>query len=126
MKRPQKKRETNLVLKNIIIFVITLIILGGIFSSVNPEKNKIIKTELSTIFTQIKNAEVKKVQVSGVSLLVELKDGRRERAKKEGSESFITLAKNYGVPESQLSNIIIEVKEESGLLFWLQNILPFL
>src|SRR3989344_8333971 len=35
------------------------------------------------------------------------------------------MARNYGVPESQLAAVIIEVKEPSGVLFWLQNILPF-
>jgi len=127
MKRPSKKDLANkLILKNIVVFIIALIIIGGIFSGVSADKNKIIKTDVSTIFTQIKNAEVKKITVENSILNVELKDGRKERAKKESGESLITQAKSYGVPESQLANIIIEVKEESGFLFWLQNLLPFI
>ena len=127
MKRPSKKDLANkLILKNIVVFIIALIIIGGIFSGVSADKNKVIKTDVSTIFTQIKNAEVKKIIVENSILNVELKDGRKERAKKESGESLITQAKSYGVPESQLANIIIEVKEESGFLFWLQNLLPFI
>ncbi len=127
MKRPSKKDlAKKLVLKNIVIFVIALIIVGGIFAGINADKNKIIKTDISTIFTQIKNAEVKKITIQNTLLSVDLKDGRKEEAKKEAGESLITMARNYGVPESQLSNITIEVQEESGWLFWLQNILPFI
>jgi len=45
---------------------------------------------------------------------------------KEAGESFSSLMKNLGVDPAKIAKINIQVKDESGLNFWLATILPIL
>ncbi|MCG2695552.1 ATP-dependent zinc metalloprotease FtsH [Candidatus Parcubacteria bacterium] len=66
------------------------------------------------------------IVIEGDELKVSLTSGESETVKKEIGETLSELLNNFGVEKEKLANIKIEVKDESGLDFWLTSILPFL
>ncbi|MCK4553495.1 AAA family ATPase, partial [Candidatus Parcubacteria bacterium] len=81
---------------------------------------------IETLISQIEMEQVSIIIIEGDELKITLKDGKEEIVKKEPGESLSELLRNFGVEKEKLANIKIEVKEESGLDFWLTAILPFL
>ena len=69
-----------------------------------------------------------KVVVEGDQLNIELKDAnaKAQIVKKESTESFGELMKNYGVSDESRKGIAVEVKDESSWKFWAVNLLPAL
>jgi len=63
--------------------------------------------------------------VSGGNINVSFKDGTKGEAKKEVESSLSETLFNYGVTPAEISATPIEIKNESGLGYWLLNILPF-
>jgi len=113
-------------LKNILIFVAALIALAVLFSTINLGGEKPAVVGLVDIARQIGAEEVKAVVIRDTKLNVELKDGKKEIATKEGNESFTTLAKNLGVPEDKLQKISITVEEPSGIASWFAFAFPII
>jgi len=115
----------NLV-KNFLIFFIIFLLIAALFSTFGTSKSKGEKADITTLINQINNEEVASIIVEGDELKITLKDGREEVVKKETGEKLSELLNNYGVEPEKLANIKTEVKEESGLNFWLTTLLPFL
>jgi len=115
----------NLV-KNFLIFFVIFLLIAALFSTFGTGKQKGEKAGIETLINQIGNEEVSSIVIEGDELKVSLKDGREEVVKKEAGESLSELLSNFGVDKEKLTKIKIEVKEESGLDFWLAAILPFL
>lgn len=113
-------------IKNFIIFFIIFLFIAALFSMYGASGQKSDKAGIETLIYQINNEEVAGIAIEGDELKVALKDGREETVKKEPGESLSELLKNFGVEPAKTANIKIEVKDESGLDFWLAAILPFL
>ena len=115
----------NLV-KNFLIFFIVFIIIAAIFSQFGSFDKEAEVVGIETLISQINNEEIESIIVEGDELKVSLNNGSEEKVKKEIGESLSELLNNFGVDSAKLTNIKIEVKDESGLNFWLTAILPFL
>ncbi|MFH1522726.1 MAG: ATP-dependent zinc metalloprotease FtsH [Patescibacteria group bacterium] len=115
----------NLV-KNFLIFFIVFIVIAVIFSAYGGAGKKIETVGIKTLISQINNEEVTDIIVQGDKLTVTLNSGEKEEVKKETGESLSELLKNFGIESEKIANIKIEVKDKSGLDYWLVTILPFL
>jgi cell division protease FtsH len=114
-------------IKNILIFLVVILAMAAIFSFYGQGGEKAEKAGIEVLVGQIKNGEVASVIVEGDKLNVTLKDGRKEEIKKESGETFLEVLKNFNVEPDKISAIKIEVKDNEGFSFWLNNIiLPFL
>ncbi|MBU4347123.1 ATP-dependent zinc metalloprotease FtsH [Patescibacteria group bacterium] len=113
-------------IKNFIIFFIIFLFIAALFSMYGASGQKSDKAGIETLIYQINNEEVAGIVIEGDELKVALKDGREETVKKEPGESLSELLKNFNVEPAKIANLKIEVKDESGLDFWLAAILPFL
>ncbi|MDO8571537.1 MAG: hypothetical protein Q7R79_02570, partial [bacterium] len=79
----------NSILKNIIVFVLTVALIGFAFSFASKVSSQ--KTERVTIealVNQINEESVESIGVKGDTLMIELKNGTKELVQKEPSESL--------------------------------------
>ncbi len=81
---------------------------------------------ISEIAQGVKSSQVTKILVSNNELEVTFKDGVIKNSKKEEGGSVPESLASYGVTAVDISKVDIEVKNESGLLFWLANLSPIL
>ncbi|MFA6198082.1 MAG: ATP-dependent zinc metalloprotease FtsH [Patescibacteria group bacterium] len=113
-------------LKSFIIFVIIFLALGGLFSLYQTSTKKVTEISLNQVVKQIDNAEVNQIIVEGSKINVVLKDGTKEVSRKESTESFGDVLKNYGVSAEKIQALNVEIREGSGGSFWINTLLPFL
>lgn len=113
-------------LKNFIIFFFLFLLIAGLFFTSSDLGKKEETVGIHKLVEQINNEEVESVIIEGSILKITLKDGTGESVKKEQGESLSSLLSNFEVDPEKITKINIEVKEESGLRFWLMTLMPFL
>jgi len=114
------------IIKNLLIVFVILLIISGIFtiySSPFEEKEKI---PLNQVVTHINNDEVSKIIIQENKLEIELKDGTKKESQKESESSLTESLKNYNVDTEKLNQIVLEIKDPSGIGFWAITLLPFM
>jgi len=114
------------IVKNIVVFLLALFIVGSflsLYSSRSLKKEE--KISIETMVQQIHNEEVKEIIVQGDTLHITLKkDDKKEILHKEPSESLSTLLKNYNVDTEKLKKASVEVKDQASL-FWFNAFITF-
>ncbi|MEK7067845.1 MAG: ATP-dependent metallopeptidase FtsH/Yme1/Tma family protein, partial [Patescibacteria group bacterium] len=115
----------NPLLKNILLFAIIFLAVAGLFSTYNMQATKIETKDIATLVNQIEGDLVKSIDIEDNRLLVTLKTDVKEEILKEPQDSLSTLLKNYSVTPEKIKAVSIQVKERSGLSYWLETILPF-
>lgn len=103
-------------------------ILVAFWSLITKETAKTDEITISTLSQKIKAGEVKGILVEGEHLTITLNDGKDTKlsSKKEVESSLTDTLANYGVTPDDLSNANINIKNQTGFLFWIGNLLPFL
>ncbi len=81
---------------------------------------------ISDLAKSVSIGEVKKIVVAGDKLTITYTNDEIKKAKKEIGSSLSQTLFNYGVSSEALGKTAIEIKDESGFMFLLLNILPFL
>jgi len=113
-------------LKNLLIAFLAFLTIAGFFTLLNRPAEKPAEVSLSQLVEQINQEKVSKIIIKGNLLEIELRDNSQEKATKEKETSLTESLKNYGLDSEKLKLVNLEIKEESGLAFWLGAILPFL
>ncbi len=116
-----KKLITNIFLALLILFVIS-----GIFTLYSNPLEKQKEIPLNELVTQINEGKVAKITIEESNLNIELKDGVKEKSRKEQETSLTQSLINYGVNPEKLKEISLEVKQASGFLVWAGTLLPFI
>ncbi len=107
-------------------FLIFLVLMT-IYSFLTESGSKTPVISISQLATDISAGLVTKITVEADNLTVEyLKDHEIKKAKKEEGTALTQTLVNYGVPLAKLNTLQIEVKAESGILFWFLNLAPIL
>ncbi len=124
-KKIQKKKPqegNNTLFHGSAIFIGLLIVYSVIASQVTvPEQ-----LSVSDLARDISAGRVLSVVVIGEELKVTYIDKSEKKSKKENETSLSETLVNYGVSKEKLSTVNIEVKNESGFLYYLINLSPFL
>ena len=121
-KKPgQDKSPFMSILNMFLIFIIIVSVYGYIKEG--SKENKDIT--ISALVSEINNNQIKSIVVSGEELQIEKVDGTKQVSKKELESSLTQTLSNYGVATSSLADVNIEIKRDTGFLFWL-NFLPIL
>ncbi len=102
------------------------VLLSFLYSAFGGENTKPEDVSVSWVAQQVRMGEVETIIVQGDKLSVTLLDGTEAVAKKEAEASLSETLVNYGVSQDDLANVVIEVKNESGLGYWLMNLAPIL
>jgi len=106
------------------LFVFML--LTALYLLVSGTPKKVEEVSISDLAKSVSALEVKTIQVEGGELTVTYKNDEVKKAKKEIESSLSQTLFNYGVKPEALSSTQIEVTADTGFMFWLGNILPFL
>ena len=114
------------IFKNFLIFFIIFLVIAGLFSMYSSPLQKSEEVSINQLIDLINKEEVKSIEVSQEELKIVLKDDTQQKVRKESTESFSVLMKNYDVSPEKLKLINIMVKDGKGLSFWLASLLPFL
>ena len=113
-------------IKNFLIFFLAFLLLASLFSLWAAPTTQTEPVSLNQVLGAIGEQNVVELQVLPSELKAKLKDGRILTAKKESGETLSNLIKNYGLDPKIVLTIPQEVKEPSGLSYWLATLLPFL
>lgn len=79
---------------------------------------------LSDLANKISAGEVLSIVVNGNDLDISLKDGEKLTSKKEDRVGITETLKNYNIAPEKMSAVSLEIREQSGLSFWLSIIIP--
>ena len=112
--------------KNIAWIILMLLTTALIFSLILQPEEKPEQLSISQVAERIIAGETMKLTVSGNTLEIELADGKKAISQKESEAGLSETLKNYGVTPEHLSLVALEIKDESGLKFWLTMMLPVL
>jgi cell division protease FtsH len=123
-KAPQKKgpsRPGTQIMSAILIFMVIV----AVYSAISSPTDKTAQFTLADVAKNITENKIEKITVEGEKVLIDLKDKTKAEAKKEPESALSDTLVRYGVTPLQLNTTPIEIKNESGLGYWLANILPF-
>jgi len=107
-----------------VLFIFVLI--GGLYTLIVENTNKKEEISLSELSTLVQGGDLESVVVEGDSVVVTDVAGTVYKTKKEAEISFSEMMTNYGVSSEALSEIPLEIKNQSGFVYWLMQILPIL
>ena len=113
---------------NILSTVLFLIALSFIYSHFTNTTKKPDEFAISQVAEQVKSGDVKEIIVRGTALEVIYTDETRNKgvAKKENDAAVTESLINLGVTADQVSKVSIKVEEETGALYWISNLAPFI
>ncbi|BCX15885.1 MAG: ATP-dependent zinc metalloprotease FtsH [Candidatus Parcubacteria bacterium] len=117
----------NKIVKNILVAVLIFISILLFFSTLSlPQKEEVAKLTLNDLAKGINENRVSRIVVEGEIIKATFIDGKKGETKKEVETSLSETLRNFGVAPEKLSQIPIEIKEESSLKFWASILLPSL
>lgn len=126
---PNKKQEKGKGPKigfftQIIVAIVIFGVLSGAYSLIAKLASKTTEITISQVVQMVNAGEVKTITVSGNTLDIIATDGSEKVSKKETEAGITETLKNYGVTPEALAKTSIDIKSESGVGYWLLNILP--
>ncbi len=111
--------------KNILLFVITIVVIGAILSTYTLSGEKPEEIGIGTLVERIQDGEVERIEVKGDE--INITAGEDELvSRKESDSSLSEQLVNYGVTPEQLAGITIDVSNNGGRSYFLGIILPSL
>lgn len=116
--------KLNLTPKNIILWIIAVIVFSMIISNARDVSKLFPNKPLSTLLQDAKNGEVKKVEVIDTKLLATYKDDKIYSINKESQDSFYKTLTDAGVDPKTME---IDIKDTTGGAIWtnlVSNVLP--
>lgn len=113
-------------LKGLISVFVIIFLIAIAFSFYDTSKKNDKEISLAELSTKIKSDEVSKIEVTGETLKIQLKNNEEKESKKEKDSSFTESMINLGVTQEKLSSVNISVKDDASSNFFLNFILPFL
>ncbi len=112
--------------KNVLGALLILMFLAVLYTTFSGSFREIPEITLSELVGKINNAEVAKITVRDSVLDVKLKDGTDLTSKKENEAALSETLKNYGVADDRLREVLLDVQNPSGFMYWLGVSLPFI
>ncbi|MEK7140891.1 MAG: ATP-dependent zinc metalloprotease FtsH [Patescibacteria group bacterium] len=105
--------------------ILIFMLITGLYLMISGSGQKIPEVPISDLAKSVSAGGVKKIIVAGEKLTITYQNDEIKESKKEAGSSLSQTLFNYGVQPDALSRAGIEVKDESGFMFFLLNILPF-
>jgi ATP-dependent Zn proteases len=108
--------------------LLLLIAVTAIFSYLTDSQEPPAELTVTDVVEQVKAGEVDTIIVRGTTLEVTYEDETRNRgeAKREVDASVTESLTNLGVTPEELAAITIDVRRETGFMFWFAQLAPFL
>ncbi|HRY62286.1 MAG TPA: ATP-dependent zinc metalloprotease FtsH [Candidatus Paceibacterota bacterium] len=112
--------------RSILGFILIFVLIIGLYSAYVEESKKTEDISISVLSSDIKAGLVKKITVEGDYLYADYNDEKQKISQKELETSLTETLVNYGVTGEELAKVNVEVKQSSGVMFWIINLAPFI
>lgn len=106
--------------------ILFFMLITGLYLLVSGSGKTIPEVAISDLAKSVSAGEVKNILVEGDKLTITYQNNDVKTAKKEVGSALSQTLFNYGVTKDALAKTEIQIKDESGFMYWLVNILPFL
>ncbi|MBX4210861.1 ATP-dependent zinc metalloprotease FtsH [Candidatus Parcubacteria bacterium] len=116
----------NQFLGNVLTTLFIFLALITFYSLVVENRGKVSVIPLSELAGDIQHSKVSTINVQGEKLNIEYTDKTKKESKKEENTALTQSLVNYGVTGAQLSNVKIDIQGQSGFIYWLVNLTPFI
>jgi cell division protease FtsH len=126
MKMKKPTSITPKILKNLFFVILTFIVILTIFSSLYSTQEAPEQITLNDLANSINSQQVKDITVSGNTVNATLKNNAKVETQKETDSSLSETLKNYGVNPKALSQIPLNITNESGWKYWMGILIPTL
>lgn len=110
--------------KNIIIALITVLAVSAIFSSMSLSTAKPETVTIAKLAQQIEEGAVLDTDVEGSEITVTLKDGAKQKSRKDANVALEQILAEYGLDADDIRNANITIKDRSTRSYLLGVILP--
>jgi cell division protease FtsH len=129
MEEKNKKAKNSFLdsinIKSIFIIFFVVIFFFSLFRSISTEVQKVIPEKpISTVLKELKDNQVKKIEVYDNRIIVHYKNKNLATSYKETGESFLKTLKDNGVDTKNIEIVIKDTQASSGLISFLANIIP--
>ncbi|MES2223960.1 MAG: ATP-dependent zinc metalloprotease FtsH [Patescibacteria group bacterium] len=125
-KSPKKDEVKRDLIKNIILIFLFLGVLIFAYPYLVGTADKKTDVNLSELARDIKEAKVTSLTVEGDTVTAKYADSTEKTSKKEVETSLSETMANYGVTGDELSKVNIDVKTDTGFIFWFANLAPII
>jgi cell division protease FtsH len=106
--------------------ILIFMLITGAYLIISGDGKVIPEVPISDLAKSVSVGDVKNILVEGDKLIITYQNDEVKTAKKEVGSALSQTLFNYGVTSEALAKTEIQIKDESGFMFWLINILPFL
>ena len=125
------KRPGSGMTSNLLTALFIFLIIGALFSYVSEANKSNPEIPLSQVAQDVSSGKVASIVVSGEELQItykaeEGKTAEVKKSKKEVGTAVTETFAKYGIASTTLSAVSIDIKNESGFLYWFLNLAPFL
>ena len=118
--------KTKPIIKNLFLVILVFTIITSFASLFYSPFEEVETISLSTLVEKINAGEVKNIIVEINNLSITLQDDTKLKSRKEPEASLTQSLFNYNVDKDKLAAVNLELKAESGFLFWAATLLPFI
>jgi len=118
--------EEGSIMSYVVYTLLIFVILSSIYSFISQKTVKTENIAISQVSSDIKADLVESIVVEGDVLKVTYKDQVVKESKKEVGEALLQTFVNYGVTAESVSKVKIEVKNKTGVGYWLLNLAPII
>ena len=118
--------KTKPIIKNVFLVILVFTIITSFASLFYSPFEEVESISLSTLVEKINAGEVKNIIVEINNLSITLQDDTKLKSRKEPEASLTQSLFNYNVDKDKLAAVNLELKAESGFLFWAATLLPFI
>ncbi|OHA88286.1 MAG: cell division protein FtsH [Candidatus Zambryskibacteria bacterium RIFCSPHIGHO2_01_FULL_43_25] len=106
-----------------ILLILAVLIL---YSAITEGRSKNPQISISELAQNISAGEISKITVEGSKLTADYSDGVVKESKKESDIALSETLVNYGVTAEELRAVELDIKEQSGFVFWLVTLSPII
>jgi cell division protease FtsH len=101
-------------------------LITALYLVVAGDGKMVAEVAISDLAKSVQMGEVKNILVEGDKLTITYQNAEVKESKKEPGSALSQTLFNYGVTKEAFGKTIIQIKNESGFMFWFINIMPFL
>ena len=120
---PPRNQFVRSILTTLLIFLALI----TAYSLIVENRTKASEISLSELASDVGAGKVSEIVVDGDTLDITYhQNSEKKKSKKEEGTAFTDTMSNYGVTPEKLAGVKINIKNQSGLGFWILNLAPFL
>lgn len=122
----KKKKSEGSLSSSVFSTILIMMLLTALYLALSGESKKTTEISISELAKSVSLGEVKTITVEGEEIKATFVNEEVKKTKKEAEASLSQTFSELGVDKLALQNVNIEVKNPSGFMVVLMNLLPFL